>query len=300
MKEKNQLVSLVEKGQLTPTEAVVRFNKHSTRLNDINIDFISRPLKCGLPTIEKYEYILANEGNLVVMAARPGNGKTALACQIGIEVAKHGRTLLFSLEMRKEALAKRLTSVLSGVAIKKLGLPVNSDRVSRAMRDLSTYRFDIVDTPGLTVDEILTKTYDEYRNEPIDLVIVDYIGIVKVNNELRATGMGEVAKRLKRDLADRLKIPVLVLAQMNRSFDARQASAGEDEEVRPNLADIGESSGIEHAADVVMFLHRPCLVDNTKPANLFKVYVSKNRNGEVKDFNLDFSDELTKFIDYGK
>lgn len=295
----DEIIQLVKSKELTPEQALAKALTHSTRLGDIPVNLNSRALLCGLPTMERYQYLLEKEGNLVVMAARPGNGKTSLACQIGLNVSKTGRVLMFSLEMKKEALKKRLLSVLSNVPIKKLSNPLYQDKISAATRELQASRFDVIDDSDLAIHDIVSKTYDEYNREKLDLVIIDYLGMIKVNNEIRATAIAEVARRLKKDIADRLKIPVLALAQMNRSFDGRKTGAKEGEEVRPNLSDIGESSGIEHASDVVMFLHRPYLYDRASPSSLFKVYVAKNRNGEVKDFNLEFSDELTKFFDNG-
>lgn len=296
---KDEILELAKSKEISPKEALDKVLKHSSRLSEIPLNLSSKPLVCGFPTIERYEYLLSNEGNLVIMAARPGNGKTSLACQIGLNTSGHSRVLMFSLEMKKQALKKRLISVLSQVPIKKLTHPSFAGRVKKAEEDLSLYSFDIIDESGLSVHDIVTKVSDEHSREKISLVIIDYIGIIKVNNESRAASIAEVARRLKNDVADRFKIPVLVLAQMNRDFDSRKNLASKDNEVRPTLADIAESSGIEHAADVVMFLHRPYLYDQASPPSLFKVYVGKNRNGEVKDFNLEFIDELTKFVDSG-
>ena len=273
---------------------------HSVRLSEIQANLVMKPLECGFPSIEHYGYILQGESNLVIVAARPGNCKTSLACQIGLQTAKHSRVLLFTLEMSKETLKRRLLSVASQVAIKNLALPSNAPKVARAEEELKQYRLDIIDQDGLSASDIIAKVADENRVEPVALVIVDYIGLIKVDNEYRATGIGIAAKRLKKEIADKFKIPVMVLAQMNRQFDGRNNSKDEESEVRPNLSDLGESSGIEHAADVVMFLHRPYLSDPQKYSpNQLKVFVCKNRNGEVHDFELDFSQEQTRFYDKG-
>lgn len=285
---------------------------HGTRLANIHINTATKPLKCGFPSMEFYEYLVQGEGNMIVIAARPGNGKSAIAAQIGLNVSEWGRTLLFSLEMKKEALKKRLLAVTAGVAIKKLGEPALQAKVAAALERQSHFKLDIIDDMALTINDIITKTYDEHNREPLNLVIIDYIGIIKVDNSSRAISLGEVAKRIKKEIADKLKIPVIVLAQMKRGFEDRYARARMEYEkakqyptgandkimdIRPALEDLGESSGLEHAADVVMFLHRPCLVDPDANDSLFKVFVAKNRNGEVKDFELEFSATMTKFID---
>lgn len=293
----NDTLKQLKDNQITPKEAISLINSHSTRLSDIYVNLNQKPLKCGLSAFENHEYLLENEGNLVIMAARPGNGKTALACQIGLNVAQHKRVLMFSLEMKKESLRKRLLSVLSQVPIKKLGFPQYDKRVKEAQQLQESYQFDIVDKSDLDINTIISIINDEQRKSPIGLIIIDYLGVIAVNNEFRATSIGNIAKRIKKEVADRLQIPVIALAQMNRGFDSRVSQSNEETETRPVLADIGESSGIEHAADVVMFLHRPYLVNKHSSPGLFKVYVCKNRNGEVKDFDLEFSQELTKFFD---
>lgn len=287
---------------------------HSTKLSDIDVRLNTKALKCGFPTIEYYEYLLEGEGNLVVMSARPGHGKSALSCQIGIQAAQHGKVLFFSLEMKKETLKKRLLAVSAGVPIKKLGEPVFKDKIDRALEMQKDLKFHIIDDSGLTIKDIIDKVNDENSREKLSLVIIDYIGIVKVDNTKRATSIAEAITRVKKEIADKFKIPVIVLAQMKRGFEDRYARAKMEYEkakqypnganskildIRPSLEDLGESSGLEHASDVVMFLQRPCLIDPEYPSDLFQVFVAKNRNGDVKDFSLEFSSSLTKFLDKG-
>lgn len=295
----SDLAKQVLNKEISVEEALEQAHTHSTRLADINVNLNQKPLLCEFPTIEDNQYILAGESNMIIMAGRPGNAKTAFACQIGLNVAKHSRVLYFSLEMKKEALARRLLAVESQVAIKHLGHLLHKDRVHRTIDKLKQYKFDLVDDDSLTIKDILTKVYDENHREKVSLVIIDYIGIIKVDNTMRAISVGEIAKTIKKHIADKLQIPVIVLAQMNRSFDSRYVWAEDKSDIRPTLADIGESSGIEHAADVVFFLHRPYLLDPTRSPSDFKVYVCKNRNGDVRDFELQFSSELTRFFDNG-
>ncbi len=290
--------------------------KHAASLGEIGINLNARALKCGFPSMEQYEYLLEGEGNLVVMAARPGNGKTALSCQIALNVAERGKVLYFSLEMKKETLKKRLLAVTSGVPIKKLGEQVFRAKVEKALEFHNTLKLHIIDTPGLSVSDVISKTYDENNREKISLVVIDYLGIMKYKGVRRNEEIAEAVYRLKKDVAEKLGIPVLALAQMKRGFEDRYAKAKMEFEkakqyknseanskileIRPSLEDLGESSGIEHASDVIMFLQRPYLLDPDLPEDVFKVYVCKNRNGEVKDFDLEFSSTLTKFIDKGR
>lgn len=301
----------------TPSkEELLASKRHGLLLKDVPLDLQRAPLPCGIRAIERYEYLLGGKGNLVILAARPGNGKTALAGQIGLSVSEHSRVLMFSLEMRSTALKERFISVASNIPIKKLRNAEHRGHIEKTEKEFENLQFTLVDESGLSVDDIIAKTYDEHRAGKLGLVIIDYIGNIKVNNEKRHLAMGECAKRIKSEIADRLKIPVLLLAQMNRGFDERyqqykmalekarfyQKKDADDlsmPEFRPSMSDLGESAGIEHAADVVMFLHRPYSVDKSCNASDFKVFVCKNRNGEMADFDLQFSQQLTKFFDKG-
>lgn len=307
-----KIIKAVRNGELDVNAALATLEKTSTRLGDIEANFNSESLNLGFPTIQRHQYFLKNESSLIVMAARPGNGKTALATQIAMNVAKNDRVLMFSLEMKKEALYKRAVSVLSGVAIKVLGSDKNKTRVDKAIGELKGYALDIIDDEDLSANDIISRAYDENKSQKIALIVIDYIGLVKVNQGYRAQEIGQAAKLFKKRLANQLKVPVLLLAQMNRSFEDRYAqyllaaqkaklyaNAPEQQtpEMRPVMSDIAESSGLEHCTDVAMFLHRPSLLDKKEPESLFKVFVAKNRSGACQDFDLEFNGALTKFND---
>lgn len=298
-----------------PKEALDKHLTHSTKLSDVTVNLNIKPLKCGFPTMENMEYLLEGEGHLVIMSARPGNGKTALSCQIALNVSEHSKVLYFSLEMKKEALRKRLLAVSSGIPIRKLNEPVFKAKLEIAMKKQESLKLHLVDDSGLTVNDIISKVNDENNREKIALVVIDYIGIIKYKGLKRNEDISEAIIRIKKEIADKYKISVIVLAQMKRGFEERYAKAKMEYErakqyknseandkildIRPGMEDLGESSGLEHASDIVMFLQRPCLMDRDQPEDLFKVYVAKNRKGEARDFDLEFSSTLTKFIDNG-
>lgn len=313
MSDLKPILKAVSSGELTPKEGLAKALKTSTRLGDVVPKFTSESLLCDFPSIEKYQYLLKNESNLVVVAAMPGNGKTAFACQIALNVAKYGHTLFISLEMPKQQLHKRFLSVISQIPIKNLGFNVHASALIKATQELSKYNLDIIDEEDLTVNEIIKRILDEHRVQPLDLVVIDYLGLVKVDNVNKFIGMDQAVSSLKKRVCDALSIPVILLSQMNTSFDERLSeymlsfeksklySNAQDRvmsEIRPKLSDLAETSGLGRHASVVMFLHRPVLLDKTQPRDLFKVYVNKNRNGVVKDFDLRFSDSLTKFFDH--
>lgn len=240
---------------------------------------------------------------------------TALACQIGLNVSEHSKVLMFSMEMEKEELKRRLLAVTSNVPIDKLGENVFREKVAAAQAKLATLKFHINEDADLSAKQIVSKTYDENSVEKIGLVIIDYIGMLDIKASSRNEGIKEAAKIIKKQIADHLKIPVLLLAQMNRNFEDRAARGRMEYEkakqyknteanealldVRPSMSDLAESSGIEHAADLIMFLQREYLLDRAKPESAFRVFVEKNRKGAVRDFELEFSGTLTKFLDKG-
>lgn len=287
---------------------------HSNLLGDIDVDFGIKALPCGFPSIEALKYIKANVGNVIVVAARPGNGKTALACQIGLNVSEHSKVLMFSMEMEASELKRRLLAVTSGVPIDKLGEPVFSTKLEAAKQKLKTLKYHINADSDLTVDQIIAYTYDENQREKISLLIIDYVGLINLDGQHRVEGIKQAVVAIKKKIADTLKIPVILIAQMNRNFEDRYAQAkfayekgrmfpdGENPDildVRPSMSDLAESSGLEQAADLVLFLQRQYLLDRSKPESAFKVFAEKNRKGSVRDFELDFSGTLTKFVDKG-
>lgn len=295
-----------------PNDVLKKALTHSTSLKDCVADLNKSPLECGFRSIQQSGYLLKERGRLVVLAARPGNGKTAFSCQLGINIAKHSRVLMFSLEMSKEALKERMLGVIGSIPIAKLGEKVFKTKVEAAEEEIAKLKFDIVDNDALSAEDIVRMTIDENNKEKLGLVIIDYVGIIKVDNNKRALAVGEAAELIKNRIAKRLNIPVLMLAQMKRGFEDRYAKARFEYEkaknfpnganrkildVRPTMEDIGESSKLEHASDVIMFLQRPCLLDPEEPQSLFRVYVVKNRHGEAKDFELEFSATMTKFSD---
>lgn len=294
-----EIIQKAKSGDLDLDAALVESQRAGTHVRDIQIDLDKQALKCGLWAIEKNQYILGNRGHMVVMAARPGGGKTALGAFIALEVAKKGKVLFYSLEMSKEAIGERLVSTISGHTTNSFR--VNATRVKDAKENLDKRHLRIMDDPNLSTSNFIRSVLDENRIEKVDLVVLDYIQLLSQSqDDKRHLDLGVISYKIKRELADKLGIPVLILAQMNQKIDDRFAQAqiwGKSENVRPLLSDMGESSGIAKAADVVMFLHRPCLIDPKQPRSLYKVYIAKNRSGVTNDFELRFSESSTSFSD---
>lgn len=265
-----------------------QFESPGANLCDIDGFFETKALRCGFPFFEFHQYLRENQPDLVVIAARPGVGKTSFACQIGMNVGTQFPVHMFSLEMTKEQLSQRMLSLHSGKPRGHLFSLPGPDR-KRLQEQMSKYAFKIDDTNGLAINELISRTVSRHRRTPLGLVIVDYMQIVNTAGmRSKAEEVGFVAESLK-SLAKTIHAPVLVLAQMNRMFDSRVA---DNPTAQPIMADLADSAGIEKWADVVICLHRPKDYPNT-----VKGYTLKNRNGVGLDFEMRFDGALTKFID---
>lgn len=231
--------------------------------------------------------------NLLILAARPGVGKTALALNIAQNVAvKYKRPVgFFSLEMSREELVDRLLVAQADIDAWKLktGKLDEEDftKLSNAMGELAEAPLYIDDTPGLSILEMRTKARRLQVEAGIDFLIVDYLQLARSRNlENRVQEVSEISQGLK-NLARELKIPVLALSQLSRAVETRGGK-------KPQLADLRESGSIEQDADVVMFIWRE---DDEKLENVV-LDIAKHRNGPLRSINLFFKGDRIKF--YGR
>lgn len=247
----------------------------------------------GVPTgFKDLDNTLAGlqRSNLLILAARPGVGKTTLALNIARNVAViHKRPVgIFSLEMSKEELVDRLLVAQADIdAWKMKTAKLDSDeftRLSEAMGILAEAPLYIDDTPALSILEMRTKARRLQVDAGIDLLIVDYLQLAKSRNlENRVQEVAEISQGLK-NLARELKVPVLALSQLSRAVEQRERK-------RPQLADLRESGSIEQDADVVMFLWRE---DEEDIANIF-LDVAKHRNGPLGQVKFHFKGDRVSF-----
>jgi len=232
--------------------------------------------------------------NLLILAARPGVGKTSLSLNIAQNLAvKYKRPVgFFSLEMSKEELVDRLLVAQADIDAWRLktGKLGEEDftKLSNAMGELAEAPLFIDDTPALSLMEMRTKARRLQVESGLDLVIVDYLQLARSRNlENRVQEVTEIAEGLK-NLARELKIPVLALSQLSRAVEQRGGQK------RPQLADLRESGGIEQTADVVMFLWRE---DEENVENVV-LDIAKHRNGPLRSINLFFKGDRIRF--YGR
>ncbi|OGM13736.1 replicative DNA helicase [Candidatus Woesebacteria bacterium RIFCSPLOWO2_01_FULL_39_23] len=232
--------------------------------------------------------------NLIILASRPGVGKTSLSLNIAQNVAvKYKRPVgFFSLEMSKEELVDRLLVAQADIDAWKLKTGKLSEddftSLSNAMGELAEAPLYIDDTPALSILEMRTKARRLQVETGLDLLVVDYLQLARSRQlENRVQEVSEISQGLK-NLARELKIPVLALSQLSRAVEQRGGPK------RPQLADLRESGGIEQDADVVMFIWRED-EDNTENIALD---VAKHRNGPLASLKLRFRGERIKF--YGR
>jgi len=240
----------------------------------------------GVPTgFKDLDNILAGlqPSNLIILAARPGIGKTALGLNIARSISVDYKVPVgvFSLEMSKEELTDRLLVRQSEIDAWKLktGRLEEEDftRFSEAMGILADAPLFIDDTPGISVLEMRTKARRLQVEKGLQMLVVDYLQLVKGRNlENRVQEVSEISMGLK-NLARELKIPILCLSQLSRAVEVRGGS-------RPRLADLRESGSIEQDADVVMFLYRE---DEENPENV-TLEIGKHRNGPTGGIKLRF------------
>ena len=256
-------------------------------------------LSTGLVDLDKFINGL-NKSDLMLLAARPAMGKTSLALNIALNVAKKypkKTVAFFSLEMSKEQLVTRLLSNESFVDNKKLTtgqLTVEEwTKIGIASSALSRTDIRVDDNPSLSVAEMNAKCR---RIDDLGLVVIDYLqlmtsaGTKTAANENRQQIVSDISRSLK-IMAKELNVPILCLSQLSRANESRQ-------DKRPMLSDLRESGAIEQDADEVLFIYRDDYYNkNSTEQNVAEVIVAKNRHGEVGTVKLQWLPQFTTFAD---
>lgn len=234
------------------------------------------------------------KSNLIILAARPGTGKTALVLNIAQVVsALHKIPVgIFSLEMSKEELVDRLLVSQSEIDAWKLKTgklsEEDTEKLTSAMGVLAEAPIFIDDTPGMSIMEMRTKSRRLQMEQNIGLLIVDYLQLMHgTNTESRVQEVSEISQSLK-NLARELKIPVLAVSQLSRAVEQRSTKV-------PQLADLRESGAIEQDADVVMFLYRQDEIVDKLNQYIVKLLIAKHRNGPTGQIDLLFRGDKIKF-----
>ena len=238
-----------------------------------------------------------NKSDLLLIAARPGMGKTSIALNIALSVAKKSKkaVVIFSLEMSREQLASRLLSNESFVDSQLLLTGKLSEeewgKLGLAAYALSQTDILVDDNPSITVTEMNAKCR---RVDNLGLIIIDYLQLMtsatgKVSDN-RVTAVGEISRALK-IMAKELNVPVICLSQLNRANESRA-------DKRPMLSDLRESGSIEQDADEVLFLYRDDYYNpDSEEKNVAECIVAKNRHGETGTVKLQWLPQFTTFSD---
>ena len=261
----------------------------------------------GVPTgFKELDNVLVGmrPGDLIVLAARPGVGKTALALNIAANAARSGaQVAFFSLEMPAQQLVYRLLSAEAGIDSHKMRTgrlsPADFQEIVRIGNELDKFKFDIDDSPGLSILELRAKARRQlHHTTGSGLVVVAYLQLMEPprtsRQRERHLEVGDISRGLK-ILAKELGVPILALSQLNRVVEGRR-------DKRPQLSDLRESGSIEQDADVLMFIDRSlnaeeALNQQRPDLGIANLIIGKNRNGATRDIEMVFIPEHTTFRD---
>lgn len=236
--------------------------------------------------------------DLIILAARPAMGKTTLVTNLAYNIATINKlpVLFFSLEMSKEQLVDRMLSDASGVDSWNIRTGNLSDddfaKLSEAMGELAEAPIFIDDTPGVSVIEMRTKARRIAHEQPLGLIIIDYLQLMQGSGKHdgnRVQEVSEISRGLKL-IARELNVPVIALSQLSRSVENRTPQI-------PQLADLRESGSIEQDADIVMFIYREAYYNpETERENITDLFIAKHRNGPVGKVEMYFHPERLRFM----
>ena len=241
-------------------------------------------------------------GGLHILAARPSMGKTALSLNVALKAARAGkRVLYFSMEQSADAVRDRLTAAISKIPLSCIVTPStiapenyeqSKKSLLSAARELSELPLAVVDGARSAEQIAGRMMYEEQERGGLDLVCVDYLGLVQIpGKQSRVHELGAAAKALKA-AAIRQGVAVLLLCQLSRNVDARPAN-----DRVPVLADLRDSGEIEEAADSVAMLYRPGYYDDTASSSEARLHIRKNRDGKLGEVHFTFNRARMWFVE---
>lgn len=245
----------------------------------------------GFPDINRMTGGLQKQ-DLIILAARPSMGKTTLALNLGTNISKNKVVAIFSLEMSREQLAKKVLSSNANIDLLKIntGSLDNKDweSIGMASGPLASRKMFLDDTAAATVAEMKAKCKKIKLQCGLDVVIIDYLQLITGKGESRTQEISQISRALKQ-LAKELDVTVIALSQLSRACEARTNH-------RPMLSDLRESGSIEQDADIVMFLYRDEYYNKgTEEKNIAECIFAKNRNGKVGTVKLAWLGQFQKF-----
>jgi len=281
------------KGEVVFDDAI----KHIQAIQDAGSDITG--IRSGFSDLDRKTAGFQN-GDLIILAARPSMGKTALALNIAMNSANNvpGAIAIFSLEMPAEQVAIRIMAAKAEVEIQKLRTGTLNDQewsnINIASQNLKSQHFYIDDTPGIKVSEMFAKARKLAQDEGLYMIIVDYIQLIQASgkSDSRQQEVSEISRRLKA-MARELNVPPIALSQLSRGVESRQ-------DKRPMLSDLRESGALEQDADLVLFLYRDAYNNLEQNAENdheeVELLIAKHRNGPTGKVLLHFEKSKNRFV----
>ncbi len=263
-----------------------------------------RGLSTGLTDLDAITNGLQNS-DLILLAARPGVGKTSLAMNLVNNVAIQGKKscAIFSLEMPRTQIAQRSMCSIGGVSMEKaLKGQLSVDEwtaLVKASRKLSEAKIYIDDSSLNDPNDILSKCRRIKREHGLDLVMIDYLQLMRAdknsNYDNKVLEVGEITRSLK-IAARELDVPIILLSQLSRAVESRKGDH------RPVLSDLRDSGSIEQDADIVMFIYKPDMYNDvvSEEPDVAELIIAKHRNGPLGTVKLKWVGETTSFENYSK
>lgn len=249
----------------------------------------------GLPALDAHLGGL-EPGQLVLVAARPSVGKTALAVDIASACSADGCAVLFhSLEMPAAQIYQRVLALRSSVPVARQRSGDLTDGELLKLRAVATQarteRLVVDDRPAVTVGQVRARARRMARQGGLDLVVIDYVGLMRGTGDNRTQELGSISRALK-GLAKELALPIVVLAQLNRGLESRA-------DPRPQLADLRDSGELEQDADIVLMLHRQERhTQGPEWRGLAEILIRKHRNGPTGEVLMAFAEATGRFSSY--
>lgn len=307
-KDAEELIDEVEKNIFRIAEKIYPYefiplnnllDESRKRIYDLQKGVILRGVPTGFVKLDEYLGGL-QKSDLIILASRPSQGKTALALNIAryLAVEENIPVGIFSLEMSKDQIADRLIASQAGISLwrlrtGRLSAEGNVDElalIDESIDKLKNVPIFIDDSPSLNNLQIRTMARKlKHEIGELGLIVIDYLQLIRSSKIIdnRVQEVSEISKSLK-ELARELETPVLAISQLSRAPEQRISQI-------PRLSDLRESGSIEQDADVVIFIHRPKESTSSLPSNQVNIIIAKHRNGPIGSVDLFFDAETASF-----
>lgn len=292
----SKIVELVLSEQVTPEQAVEAYEDVSQHISQLPSSLRVEVRKTGLDFLDKHKVFKSNIPELVVVAARPGTGKSALMLQIAEFISRTENVLFFNLEMRPVTLWQRIARLISTKDIERIDS--NPALKAEVMNKMAKLNFRVISSGGLSISDIYNKARQVHKKYPLGLIVVDYIQIVYTAlGRSRTEEVKHIMLELRK-LSEELGCTVLTASQLNRNAETRGTSSRGYGDFTPRLGDLAESDSIGKDSDVVFFLNREDAETNILSPEA-DIVIAKNRSGMIGRGELMFSEVQTKFFEAG-